>query len=165
MNQPRDRGQRHERPPEKMLNDLWPNYLQGGYFDAEGNLKLDYVSRAKVELLVKEMSRAFPPLTMHQLRRYFQHCRGIEAKLKQQSSSADQQKAWEAEKIGFFKLDSAVADAYGKQQKKIPRLFHDFIRRNVETVRTKEDFLKGFLPHFEALVGFGAQHLNERDRL
>lgn len=165
MNQQRDRGQRHERPPEKSLHDLWPEYLQGGYFDANGHLKLEYVSRAKVEPLIKEMSRAFPPLTMHQLRRYFQHCRGIEAKLKQQSSPEAQQASWELERASFYKLDSAAADAYGKQQKKIPRLFHDFIKRNVETVRTKDDFLKGFLPHFEALVGFGAQHLNERDRV
>ena len=162
MNQQRDRGFRHDQPAEKTLDELWPNYLKDGYFDAEGNLRIEYVSRAKVEPLIREMSRARPQLTMHQLRRYFQHCRGIEAKLKQKISKDI---SWETEKAGFYKLDSAAADAYGKAQKKIPRLFHDFIKRNVETVKSEEDFLKGFLPHFEALVGFGAQHLNERDRM
>jgi hypothetical protein len=26
-------------------------------------------------------------------------------------------------------------------------------------IRTEDDFLRGFLPHFEALVGFGATHI------
>ncbi len=162
MNNQRDRGFGHNQPPEKSLNDLWPDYLNGGYFDAEGNLRIEYVSRAKVEPLIQEMSHARPQLTMHQLRRYFQHCRGIEAKLKQKISK---DVSWETEKAGFYKLDSAAADAFGKAQKKIPRLFYDFVKRNVETVKSEKDFLKGFLPHFEALVGFGAQHLNERDRM
>jgi hypothetical protein len=28
----------------------------------------------------------------------------------------------------------------------------------VEAVRGPDDFLRGFLPHFEAFVGFGTQH-------
>lgn len=160
----------YQRQPEKLLDDLWPGYLQGGYFDGRDKkdhpkLKLEYVSREKVEPLVAEMSNARPPLNMHQLRRFFQHCRMIEAKLRQGVST------WEAEKANFALLDSAAADAYGKRQddfrsepKKIPRLFHDFIKRNVKAVETEEDFIKGFLLHFEALVGFGALHLRERDR-
>ncbi len=162
MNQ-RGRDFRNDRQSEKRLDELWPNYLAGGYFDGrdeKGNpkLKLEFVSREKVEPLVKAMSQAWPQLTMHQLRRFFQHCRATEAKLKQKATS------WESEQTNFAKLDSAAADAYGKTQKKIPRLFHDFIKLNVAAVNSEEDFLKGFLPHFEALVGFGAQHLNERDR-
>jgi CRISPR type III-A-associated protein Csm2 len=163
MNQQRDRDFRGDRQPEKQLKELWPDYLKDGYFygkDEEGRpkLRLEYVSREKVEPLVQEMSRARPQLTMHQLRRFFQHCRATEAKLKQNAAS------WESEQANFAKLDSAAADAFGKEPKKIPRLFHDFIQRNVAAVKTKEDFLKGFLPHFEALVGFGALHLKERDR-
>lgn len=163
MNQQRDRGFRPDPQEELKLNDLWPDYLKGGYFDGRDKdgkpkLKLDYVSRKKVEPLVEAMSKAWPRLTMNQLRRFFQHCRATEAKLKQKASS------WESERTNFAKLDIAAADAFGKSQKKIPRLFHDFIQRNVAAVKTEDDFLKGFLPHFEALVGFGAQHLNERDR-
>lgn len=169
MNQQRGRDFRSDRQQEKRLDDLWPDYLKGGYFDGRDEqrrpkLKLEYVSREKVEPLVKEMSRAWPQLNMHQLRRFFQHCRAIEAKLKQSSSPDAQAELWASERTNFAKLDSAAADAFGKSQKKIPRLFHDFIQRNVAAVESEEDFLKGFLPHFEALVGFGAQHLNERDR-
>ncbi len=46
---------------------------------------------------------------------------------------------------------------------KIPRDFQKFIDDNVDWVTSSADpktaFLKGFLPHFEALVGFGAAHL------
>ncbi len=56
-----------------------------------------------------------------------------------------------------------VADARGKSQPKIPDLFADFIQRNVDAVKTQKDFLFGFLPHFEALIGFGTSHL-QRER-
>jgi CRISPR type III-A-associated protein Csm2 len=169
MNQRPGRDFRGDRQPEKRLEELWPDYLRGGYFDGKDEqeqprLKIEYVAREKVEPLVREMSEAWPHLTMHQLRRFFQHCRAIEARLKQSSSQDEQAKLWASERANFAKLDSAAADAFGKSQKKIPRLFHDFIQRNVAAVKTEKDFLKGFLPHFEALVGFSAQHLNERDR-
>jgi len=138
------------------LFGLWSDYLQGGYFDADANLKPEYVSRASVEQLVHSMRQA--KLTMSQLRRFFQHCRAIEAKLRAKTST------WRAEEAVFRKLDVAAADAIGKSPPKIPRLFHDFIQLNVAAVKSEQDFLNGFLPHFEALVGFGSQHLKERDR-
>jgi CRISPR type III-A-associated protein Csm2 len=156
----RGRGSRHreERPPEKTLDQMWSGYLAGGYFDADRHLKPELVSRRLVEPLVSEMGRARPPLVNHQLRRFFQHCRAIEAKLKAKTST------WQAERAAFGMLDAAAADAFGKSHRKIPQLFHDFIQRNVAAVKTETDFLEGFLPHFEALVGFGAQHLRERER-
>jgi hypothetical protein len=67
------------------------------------------------------------------------------------------QATWAQVVADFYKLDVSAADAYGKDTKKIPRIFHDFIKANVAAVKTEGDFLKGFLPHFEALLGFGAQ--------
>jgi CRISPR type III-A-associated protein Csm2 len=152
------REHRGAAPPEWSLTELWPNYLKGGYFDANGHLRPEYMARINVEPLVRAMSSAHPRLTSHQVRRFFQHCRAIEARLKARTSS------WEAEWTQVQRLDIAAADAYGKSQRKIPSLFHDFIRENVATVKTESDFLDGFLPHFEALVGFGSQHLQERER-
>jgi hypothetical protein len=137
---------------------MWSGYLTAGYLDGHGHLKPEFVSRRLVEPLVSEMGRSWPPLVNHQLRRFFQHCRAIEARLKAKTST------WSAEEAGFRKIDAAAADAFGKSHKKIPQLFHDFIQRNVAAVKTETDFLEGFLPHFEALVGFGAQHLREKDR-
>ena len=143
---------------EATLDELCPGYLNEGYFDGDGNLKSAYVSRAAVEPLVIEMGRASPQLTNSQLRRFFHHCRAIEARIKARSST------WGVEEAAFRKLDVAAADAFGKTTKKIPRLFHDFIQRNVAAVENEQDFTKGFLPHFEALVGFGAQHLKDKER-
>lgn len=152
------REHRGAAPPEQSLAELWPNYLKGGYFDAKGHLRPEYMARANMEPLVRAMSSAHPKLTSHQVRRFFQHCRAIEARLKARTSS------WGAERTQVQKLDIAAADAYGKSQRKIPSLFHDFIRENVAMVKTEADFLDGFLRHFEALVGFGSQHLQERER-
>jgi CRISPR type III-A-associated protein Csm2 len=108
-----------------------------------------------MEKLARMMADA--GLTATQIRRYFQHCRAIEARLRAKSST------WERERIVFMRLDEAAADAVGKRPPKIPDIFHEFIRTNVEAVKTEHDFLDGFLPHFEALVGFGSAHFkNER---
>jgi CRISPR type III-A-associated protein Csm2 len=152
------RETRHQEEPS--LDQLWPQYLDGGYFLANDYLKPDLVARQKLEPLARQLGTARPPLTNHQLRRFFQHCRAIEARLKGRTST------WESERVELSKLDFAAADAFPKPPKpaKIPKIFHEFIRRNVQTVKTETDFLKGFLPHFEALVGFSAQHLRDRER-
>jgi CRISPR type III-A-associated protein Csm2 len=143
---------------ERSLAEIWPGYLSDGYFDSGGRLKPALVLRNRLVPLIQEMDRSAPRLTMHQIRRFFQHCRAIEARIRAKIST------WEDEEAAFRKLDVAAADAFGKNNPKIPKIFHDFIERNVAAVRTGNDFLKGFLPHFEALVGFGSQFLRERER-
>ena len=144
----RDRSQATE-----TIGDQWEEYLKAGYFDADGNLFKELVSPEKVEPLIERM--ADEGLTTGQLRRFFQHCRGIESQLKSGTTSWPQVRT----KVEF--LAAAAADAYGKQPPKIPSLFYSFIRRNVDSVKTEKDFLKGFLPHFEALVGFGSLYLQK----
>ncbi len=129
-----------------MAEKQWPDCVEDGYF-VNGCLNPDYVVRERMETLASAMAN--DGLTTHQIRRFFQHCRAIEARLRSKSST------WDRERPEFMKLDVAVADAFGKSQRKVPEIFFDFIRRNVEAVKTEKDFLEGFLPHFEALVGFG----------
>lgn len=150
---PGDRG--GPAPQEKSLTDIWPNYLDGGYFDNEGCLKIEYVSRENVKPLVEEMRRARDKLTTHQIRRYFGHCRALETRLKADPSS------WARLYPQVKKLDIAAADAVAKQPPKVPRIFHDFIQRNVDKIRSEKDFLEGFLPHFEAVVGFGQAYFDK----
>lgn len=141
-------GSGHDQSREDKFASHWPDYLKDGYFDAKGCLRIEYVSRDKVEPLAQQMKG----LTKHQIRRYFGHCRAIETRLKSGGVS------WAAVWPEVKKLDVAAADGASKQPPKIPEHFHKFIRRNVDKIKTKEDFLKGFLPHFEALVGFGQAH-------
>ena len=162
-------GGRHDQPDDK-VSKHWPNYLEGGYFDEAGNLKVEYVSRCLpddehlpddkqhgVEPLIRAMANGRPRLTTGQLRRFFGHCRTLETRLKSGAST------WLELRTKFLSLDVAASDAYGKSQRKIPGLFYDFIQRNVHAVKNENDFLKGFLPHFEALVGFGSLHV-QKDR-
>lgn len=138
------------------LDRLWPDYLKGGYFDGQGNLKVEYVSREKVEPLVKAMCSDRGGLSTHQVRRYFGHCRAVETRCKTSGV------AWASLWPEVKKLDVAAADGAAKQPSpKIPALFHDFIKRNVEAIKTQKDFVEGFLPHFEALVGFGQAHFKK----
>ncbi len=153
-----DARDRFRGSPEPGLMQLWPGYLAEGFLDADGNLRPEYVERGRIEPLVRAMSAARPGLTMHQARRFFQHCRSIEARLRARTST------WHAEQAGFRKLDVAAADAFSKAQPKIPKLFHDLIKTAVAAVNDERSFLQGFLPHFEAIIGFGSQHLRERDR-
>ncbi len=147
-------GGGHRQADDRFAND-WPDYLKDGYFDANGCLKIEYVSRDKVEPLVKAMCADRTGLTSHQIRRYFGHCRAIETRLK--SGGATWESLWPEVK----KLDIAAADGAAKQPPKIPALFHDFIRYNVAAIKTQKDFLDGFLPHFEAIVGFGQAHFKK----
>lgn len=148
----RDRG-----PAFNKVSDLWPrDYLSRGYFDPDGNLWPEYVSSDPVEKLVEAMASTRPELNNHQLRRFFGHCRAIETRLRTKVST------WAAERTEFLKLHHAATyakGARGGEKQKIPDLFFDFIERNVNAVKTEDDFRKGFMPHFEALVGFGAAHI------
>ncbi len=133
----------------------WPDCIDDGYF-VNGCLHPGYVVRERMEPLARIMAEQ--KLTSNQIRRFFQHCRVIEARLRARTST------WEREQTEFMKLDVSVADAFGKSPPKVPEVFRDFIQKNVAAVKTKEDFLEGFLPHFEALVGFGSAHFrNERN--
>lgn len=158
----RRRGQRDpnraQRPPRvDRVATVWPEYLKGGYFDDAGNLRTEYVCREKVEPLVQAMCAQHPGLTTHQVRRYFGHCRAIETKLR--AAGAD----WNSVRPLVCRLDVAAADGAFKQSPKISELFLDFIRRNVAAIKTQKDFVEGFLPHFEALVGFGQAYF-KKDR-
>lgn len=111
------------------------------------------VDQAKgVKPLAHAMTQTKPELTTAQLRRFFQHCRALESKLRYGAS-------WGDVRADFLRLDAAAADAFGKEPKKIPDLFYDFIRKNVAAVKDEKDFLKGFLPHFEAVVAFSSLYL------
>jgi CRISPR type III-A-associated protein Csm2 len=142
-------------PAEEPLSEI---LRRSGYFDDAGNLRVDFVVRERLVPIAIDMADADPPITVHQVRRFFQHCRAIEAKLRAKTST------WAAEEAAFRQLDVAAADAFGKRPPKIPDLFHEFIKSNVAAVKNEKDFLQGFLPHFEALVGFGSQYFKERER-
>lgn len=145
---------------DETLAEEWRVRYSHGYFDENG-LRPEFVQRQFMEPLAKAMADASPRLTRSQVRRFFQHCRAIERQL---ISSVVAKKAWGDFLSDLNKLDQAASSAFTKQECKIPRLFHDFIMRNVAMVQNERDFRDGFLRHFEALVGFGQQYFEDKGR-
>ena len=136
--------------------------------DQTGNryLLTDFVSREKVDPLLvsfrgpqgQQGQPRKPALTTGQLRRFYNYCRNIERRLNVEECS------WEQVAADFEAL--AFHAQYAQSDNKIPPEFQQFIDDNVRRVNAAKDhrreaFLRGFLPHFEALVGFGAAHLRQ----
>ncbi len=155
----RDRGRDdRSRPPGKALPKLPDSYFK---IDDRGQsyLQPDFVSKKNVDHLAKQLAtQSNPKLTTGQLRRFFNHCREIERQLKVDGES------WLRVSARFEALCYHAQNAV--EARKIPPEFQDFINRNVKRVVAAEEpektFLEGFLPHFEALVGFGAAYMKER---
>ena len=130
----------------------------GRYFDSAGVLRVEYLTtwpEAIAELLEHEE----PQLTMTQLRAFYQHAKRAEDAWRRKRLSPAEA-VNEVKKLGYH-----ANDRLGK--KRIPQTFHDFVRLNVESVKADDDgrSLKAFLEHFEALVGFCAGRLDERERI
>jgi CRISPR type III-A-associated protein Csm2 len=82
----------------------------------------------------------------HQLRRFFNKARGIEAKL-------EREKDFEAVKADILGFKRDVAYQVGRGV--VPAEFKQFIDRNVElAVEDKKSFKQGFLQHFESVLAY-----------
>lgn len=118
-------------------------------------LQLPFVAKKTIDPLAWQLGRA--GLTTGQLRRFFNHCRQIERRLRTGDDN------WVQVSAKFEALSSHAQ--YALSAGKIPREFMEFIDTNVRRVEADsnpcEAFLRGFMPHFEALVGFASRHLRE----
>lgn len=132
------------------------------YFEVDNQgrsyLQPAFVAKGNVDTLAEQFACSEPKLTTGQIRRFFNHCREIERQLKVDGES------WHQVSAGFEALCYHAQNAVAAR--KIPREFQNFIDENVKRVvsakEPKRAFLDGFLPHFEALVGFGAAHMKEK---
>ncbi len=159
-----------ETAPGEGIEALWPGYLRDGYFDEGNCLRAAYVSRVAgqqqgmdygVEPLANRLVNSQPPLSMKQARQFFAQARRVESLL---AAEADaplkrfQQDFMQLEIVANYRFDR-------EKNRKIPALFRDFIVRNVQAVQAasnpRDAFLRGFLPHFEALMGYLSLHRSE----
>ena len=149
------RGRGHNRPPKKDL-PRFPDSYFGVDDQGRSYLRSDFVSRQTVDVWARFLGEE-THLKTGQMRRFFNHCRDIERQLTVDGES------WLRVSASFESLSVHAQNAVVAH--KIPREFQDFINDNVKRVVTSEEperaFLNGFLPHFEALVGFGAAYLKK----
>ncbi len=139
------------RPRRRNIPELPDSYFE--IDEGKPCLRTEFVSKNTIDPLAESLANR--QLTTGQIRRFFSHCREIERLLRSDDQS------WKQVAASFVKL-SAHAQ-YSASSGNIPREFQNFIERNVEIVTSSEDpraaFLDGFMPHFEALVGFGSNYM------
>lgn len=133
-------------------NSLLPeDYLKGGYFEyAGGEIK---VKKLKKELILglgqrisRDIANARTDLKTAQLRKFYDYCRNISENLKHWNGD------FNSVETDILKLMCFASDA--KTKGKIPDIFYEFIKRNVEAIKDADDFKKGFMEHFQAIVAY-----------
>ena len=132
-----------QRPPG-LPND----YLNGGYFDEEGHLRVQVVgdwARQVARALIGPNPQR-PLMASNQLRNFYTKVRIAERKL-------DAGQSFAALRAEISSLERDAATAVGRQN--APEVFKEFIDKNMPLVLVKEEaFRQGFLEHFQSIVGF-----------
>lgn len=116
------------------------DYLSKGYFKERDVLYEDLVAD-----IANNIARSFKGLKNNQLRRFYQHIRDADNKLRMVGD-------WQSVNVDVKKLKAFAAEAKGKG--KIPDSFFQFITKNIDCVKDEKTFKKGLLPHFEAVVAY-----------
>lgn len=125
------------------------NYLRDGYFD-KGTLRPELVDEVAIEA-AKVLGNS--GLTSHQLRRFFNKMRGIEAKLDTHDFAEVRND------IYGFKRDVAYAVGRGV----VSEDFKRFIDRNVElATQSEKDFRQGFIEHFQSVLAYFVYYFRDR---
>lgn len=118
-------------------------YLQGGYFDAKGNLVdkfiIDWAKDIADRLYQGKMKTT-------QLRKFFGEARRLDTKLE----LADD---FDSIKSEILKLSPYAHEAVKKQ--KAPPVFEEFMSKNIKVAsQNKKNFTEGFLNHFECIIAY-----------
>src|SRR5579884_3595459 len=107
------------------------------------------------ELLLKEaedLAARFDRdgLRRSQLRAFYDHAKRQLQRLQYGAPFADVH-------ADIAKLSVVAADRAPRAVGKLPASFKEFIDRNVKAASDRKSFEKGFMPHFEAVVGYCAR--------
>jgi len=143
---PRERPSKPEPPPV-----FPPGYPD--YFDTNGVTKAEYVT-VLAESLAHRMCNAYPELTTHQLRSFYQY-------VKQREAALNHGRPLDQVKFELKKLKAFAEEREAKE--KIPKVFRDFIDRNVDRVEDRKSIVDGFVEHFQAVVAYCAGPLRRRE--
>lgn len=120
-----------------------PGYPQ--YFTKDGHIRVDLV-KEEAEHIADRF--AAERLTRHQLRSFYNHAKKQLQRLQYGTPFAEVHPE-------VARLKAFAADRAGRANG-IPRSFKEFIDRNVDSITSQETFVKGFMPHFEAVVAYCA---------
>lgn len=122
------------------------DYLKNGYHDEKGNLLreviVEHAKSISEQLSSKDMT---PVMTSVQLRRFY----GLLHRIKNKYLYS---KDFDLVRPQIDKLSPQVEYAYKREV--VPKLFVDFINKNVEKARQDEKNLLGFFQHYQSVVAY-----------
>lgn len=141
-----DHHSRHARQQPAWID----GYLNDGYFkkgdDGRDHLRVELVTstaRAIADYIARD---ARPQMRTHQVRRFFTYVRALDGGLQNGAS-------FDSVVPRIAQLEPAAANAVTRGL--APREFQFFIERNAREARKHpENFLEGFVPHFESVIAF-----------
>jgi CRISPR type III-A-associated protein Csm2 len=126
-------------------------YLANGYFNPQSNLLENFITFWADEI-ARKLGQASPDMKKHQLRRFYNHVKSLERKL----DLSD----YESINNDLKMLIPYATSAANVSPPKIPRLFEEFIRKNLALVKDSKSF-HAFLRHFECIVCYSERYLKK----
>ncbi len=117
------------------------DYLANGYFNEKKILNIDLIDKT-AKLIAQLIS---DKMTSGQLRKFYGHAKRI---YNQIQNGAE----FEELEVEIKKITAFVAEARGKN--KVGNDFYRFICINMSCIKDYDTFMKGFIPHFEAVVAY-----------
>jgi len=117
------------------------------YFGPDGHTRPDLLLREAEDIAACLESAK---LRRHQLRAFYGHAK-LQLQRLQNGASFGEIHA------DIAKLKAFAADRAGRRDNALPEPFKRFIDLNVNAVRDKHSFEKGFMLHFEAVVAYCAR--------
>lgn len=139
------------------------DYLKDGYFDNTGNIYTELIDSTALKIVETFKNKwGGSDIKYTQMRKFFQHAR--QAQRAYESIPYEERKEQKSIihlKNEIIKLKIMVFYAKGRKQEiKIPDSFVDFIIKNIDIIQNSNiddipnNVIKGFIPHFEAVVAY-----------
>ncbi len=122
-----------------------PGYPQ--YFTEDGHTRVELVAEEAQRIAEQLVADG---LTRRQLRVFYDHAMRQLQRLQYGNEFGEVHPQ-------VVRLKAAAADRAARRTNNIPPSFKEFIDRNIDKVMDKESFIRGFMPHFEAVVAYSAR--------
>ena len=123
-------------------NAFPPGYPK--YFTDDGYTNVDMLMRDAERIADRFDDEK---LKRHQLRAFYDHAKRQLQRLQYGAPFGEVHPQ-------IARLKALAADRAARRQNPIPPRFKEFIDRNIDAVADQKSFEKGFMPHFEAVVGY-----------
>lgn len=124
------------------------NYLQHGYFDDNGTLRYSIFKEDAIKV-AKALN--LQNTTATRLRSFYDRLRAIEYHLQQTND-------FPAVKLKLLSFSNSVE--YATARGTVPKVFQDFINKNISLAQKDKASFKGFLEHYKSVLAYAKTSFN-----